>query len=178
MISNDSKWLRLSYQTHRDSFGVLSGHLEPFLAKGDKIIYIYYKHGTLFFWCPVWHSGSMTFFYLGMVTMLPWNFLISINAFWNYKFRQVDNDTTEINQTTLAFMEKSVYTSIWIILRNLTLSVGNCQDSYLFHQMHTTKTESTNLQIYLFTFLKFEKRRRSLAGLLFELKLLKIYYKN
>ena len=50
--------------------------------------------------------------------MLPWNFLISINAFWNYKFRQVDNDTTEINQTTLAFMENSVSTSIWIILRN------------------------------------------------------------
>ena len=106
--------------------------------------------------------------------MLPWNFLISINAFWNYKFRQVDNDTTEINQTTLAFMENSVSTSIWIILRNLTLSVGNCQESYLFHQMHTTKTESTNLQISLFTFLQFEKgRRRSLAGLLFELQLLK-----
>jgi len=44
----------------------------------------------------------LTFFYLGMVTMLPWNFLISITAFWNYKFRQVDNDTAEINHTTLA----------------------------------------------------------------------------
>ena len=97
-------------------------------------------------------------FYLGMVTMLPWNFLISINAFWNYKFRQVDNDTTEINQTTLAFMENSVSTSIWIILRNLTFSVGNCQESYLFHQMHATKTESTNLQISLFTFLQLLKK--------------------
>ena len=48
---------------------------------------------------------SLTFFYLGMATMLPWNFLISITAFWNYKFRRVDNSTTEINQTTLAFTE-------------------------------------------------------------------------
>jgi len=62
---------------------------------------------------PIDHGKKvcMTFFYLGMVTMLPWNFLISINAFWNYKFRQVDNDTTEINQTTLAFMENSVSTT-------------------------------------------------------------------
>ena len=38
-----------------------------------------------------------------MCTMLPWNFLISISAFWNYKFREVDHNTTDIiiNQTTL-----------------------------------------------------------------------------
>ena len=39
IISNDSKWLHLTYQTHRDSFGVLSDHLESFKSKGDKIIY-------------------------------------------------------------------------------------------------------------------------------------------
>ena len=27
-----------------------------------------------------------------MCTMLPWNFLISISAFWNYKFRNVTTD--------------------------------------------------------------------------------------
>ena len=26
--------------------------------------------------------------------MLPWNFLISISAFWNYKFRNVDLNST------------------------------------------------------------------------------------
>lgn len=31
----------------------------------------------------------LVFLYLGMCTMLPWNFLISITAFWNYKFRDV-----------------------------------------------------------------------------------------
>ena len=34
----------------------------------------------------------LTFLYLGMCTMLPWNFLISISAFWNYKFRNVTTD--------------------------------------------------------------------------------------
>ena len=37
---------------------------------------------------------SLTFLYLGMCTMLPWNFLISISAFWNYKFRNVDLNST------------------------------------------------------------------------------------
>ena len=53
---------------------------------------------------------------MGMVTMLPWNFLISINAFWNYKFRRVDNGTNEINQTALAFMENyEASGSLWEI---------------------------------------------------------------
>ena len=27
--------------------------------------------------------------YLGLCTMLPWNFLLSVTSFWNYKFRNV-----------------------------------------------------------------------------------------
>lgn len=53
---------------------------------------------------PIDHGKKvcLIFFYLGMCTMLPWNFLISISAFWNYKFRQV-NDThhPNINGTLL-----------------------------------------------------------------------------
>jgi hypothetical protein len=29
----------------------------------------------------------LVFFLLGMGTLLPWNFFISINSFWDYKFR-------------------------------------------------------------------------------------------
>ena len=47
MISNNSKWFHLTYQTHRDSFGVIPYHLESINSKGDKIIYTYYKHGPL-----------------------------------------------------------------------------------------------------------------------------------
>ena len=47
MISNDSKLLHLTLQAYRDLFGVLSDHLESFKSKGNKIIYIYYKHVTL-----------------------------------------------------------------------------------------------------------------------------------
>ncbi len=39
---------------------------------------------------------SIVFAYLGMCTMLPWNFLISITAFWNYKFRAVENITYDL----------------------------------------------------------------------------------
>ena len=46
-----------------------------------------------------WIIFSIIFFYLGMCTMLPWNFLISISAFWNYKFRQIGNET--LNETFL-----------------------------------------------------------------------------
>ena len=47
---------------------------------------------------PIDHGKKvcLIFFYLGMCTMLPWNFLISISAFWNYKFRLV-NDTNHPN---------------------------------------------------------------------------------
>ena len=34
-----------------------------------------------------------------MCTMLPWNFLISISAFWNYKFRNVDVNSTSITSS-------------------------------------------------------------------------------
>ena len=35
---------------------------------------------------------TFVFFTLGMATLLPWNFFISVNSFWDYKFRDV-NDT-------------------------------------------------------------------------------------
>lgn len=35
---------------------------------------------------------TFVFFCLGMATLLPWNFFISVNSFWDYKFRDV-NDT-------------------------------------------------------------------------------------
>ena len=32
------------------------------------------------------------FFSLGLSTLLPWNFFISLNGFWDYKFRNVSGD--------------------------------------------------------------------------------------
>ena len=34
---------------------------------------------------------ALCFLYLGMCSMLPWNFLISITSFWNYKFRDTNH---------------------------------------------------------------------------------------
>lgn len=36
------------------------------------------------------NAVAVCFLYLGMCTMLPWNFLISITSFWNYKFRETN----------------------------------------------------------------------------------------
>ena len=50
--------------------------------------------------------------------MLPWNFLISISAFWNFKFRQVSNETA-INHTTFgserAAAELSYFNSFTVL---------------------------------------------------------------
>ncbi|TRY69151.1 hypothetical protein TCAL_02182 [Tigriopus californicus] len=34
------------------------------------------------------------FYLLGMGTLLPWNFFISVSSFWNYKFREVTNTSS------------------------------------------------------------------------------------
>merc|ERR1739846_99647 len=38
---------------------------------------------------------GLIFVYLGVCTMLPWNFLLSVTSFWNYKFRNVSIPTDE-----------------------------------------------------------------------------------
>ena len=42
----------------------------------------------------------MAFCYLGMSTMLPWNFLISVTSFWDYKFRNVSSEQPEDDTPT------------------------------------------------------------------------------
>lgn len=37
-------------------------------------------------------SHRVAFMYLGMSTMVPWNFLVAVTAFWNFKFRNVSMD--------------------------------------------------------------------------------------
>ena len=39
----------------------------------------------------------IVFYMLGMATLLPWNFFIAVNDYWNYKFRDVDNATAIFN---------------------------------------------------------------------------------
>ena len=43
--------------------------------------------------------------------MLPWNFLISISAFWNYKFRNVDLNSTSPDMS----LDITNHTSIYIL---------------------------------------------------------------
>ncbi len=45
--------------------------------------------------------SSLAFCYLGMSTMLPWNFLISVTSFWDYKFRNVTLDPSSVDPTPI-----------------------------------------------------------------------------
>ena len=65
---------------------------------------------------------------LGMSTLLPWNFFISVNSFWDYKFRNVsldliylsedENDQTELqrNFTSYLAIASNVPTAIFVVL--------------------------------------------------------------
>ena len=41
----------------------------------------------------------LVFYMLGMTTLLPWNFFIAVNDYWNFKFRDVVHNST--NHTVL-----------------------------------------------------------------------------
>ena len=45
------------------------------------------------------HFVYISAFFIGMVILFPWNILITVTTYWNYKFRNVSLDN-EINNTT------------------------------------------------------------------------------
>ena len=36
----------------------------------------------------------LVFYMLGMTTLLPWNFFIAVNDYWNFKFRDIEHNAT------------------------------------------------------------------------------------
>jgi len=59
----------------------------------------------------------IVFYMLGMTTLLPWNFFIAVNDYWNYKFR--DTVTNSSNQT----MMQKEFTSYLAISSNIPNAV-------------------------------------------------------
>ena len=59
----------------------------------------------------------IVFYLLGMTTLLPWNFFIAVNNYWDFKFRDVTNTTlsTGDNQTKL----QKEFTSYLAIASNI-----------------------------------------------------------
>ena len=41
-----------------------------------------------------YHIVWVVFYMLGMTTLLPWNFFISVNDYWNFKFRDTEQNST------------------------------------------------------------------------------------
>ena len=60
------------------------------------------------------------FFLVGMTTLLPWNFFISLNNFWDYKFRNVSKDASvpKNNSTAPTELQKE-FTSYLAIASNV-----------------------------------------------------------
>ncbi len=72
----------------------------------------------------------MVFYLLGMGTLLPWNFFISVNSFWDYKFRDVnttgeivlirkeDEEKTELQKefTSYLAIASNGPNAVWVIL--------------------------------------------------------------
>ena len=48
----------------------------------------------------------VVFYMLGMTTLLPWNFFIAVNDYWNYKFRDVAHNSSH-NQLQKEFTSYS-----------------------------------------------------------------------
>ncbi|KAK6640496.1 hypothetical protein RUM44_012191 [Polyplax serrata] len=45
--------------------------------------------------------GYITFYLLGILTLLPWNFFATATDYWMYKFRNIDSNSTHGNKTDL-----------------------------------------------------------------------------
>ena len=64
----------------------------------------------------------IVFYMLGMTTLLPWNFFIAVNDYWNFKFRDVDNTTAiftpSTSNTTRTNLQKQ-FTSYLAIASNI-----------------------------------------------------------
>ena len=58
------------------------------------------------------------FYLLGMATLLPWNFFISVNSFWDYKFRDVNETNPDPNNQTQTELQKE-FTSYLAIASNV-----------------------------------------------------------
>ena len=41
------------------------------------------------------HFVYWTSFFVGLVILLPWNILITVNGYWDYKFRNTSLDNVE-----------------------------------------------------------------------------------
>jgi len=63
----------------------------------------------------------LVFYMLGMTTLLPWNFFIAVNDYWNYKFRDVHQNATSHTKlqkefTSYLAIASNIPNAIFVIL--------------------------------------------------------------
>lgn len=90
------------------------------------------------------------FYLLGMGTLLPWNFFITADAYWNYKFRNV-SEAADVNVTDSTPLQRNFYgyLSVASMLPNTTFLVLMAIVSHRV-RLHLSLVVSLSLVILLF----------------------------
>ena len=64
------------------------------------------------------HYVWWTAFYMGLSTLFPWNMLITVTGYWNYKLRNVTDDSNPGDSDQLTELQK-IYNSYLAIAANV-----------------------------------------------------------
>lgn len=87
------------------------------------------------------------FYLLGMATLLPWNFFITIDNYWSYKFRNITSeDPSKRSRMVDDFYANMTAVSMWI---NMTFLIINAMFGHHFDQ-HRRMVVSMTVLIGLF----------------------------
>ena len=80
----------------------------------------------------------VVFYMLGMTTLLPWNFFIAVNDYWNYKFRDVAHNSSHTQ------LQKEFTSYLGTVLQ--------CYFTLVLFMLFACTSRSTYFQQYLLTY--------------------------
>jgi len=113
--TQDPTWISDNFSETSPLFGSELGRAgaSTTMAKPDKPPADNYK----FCW--------LVFYLLGMTTLLPWNFFISVNDYWKFKFRDTSGNPNTTNSTTELQNQFTSYLAIASNIPNATFVILN-----------------------------------------------------
>ena len=99
------------------------------------------------------YTVYMIFFLLGMSTLLPWNFFISLNNFWDYKFRDINNTKVENNTTSSDETElQKIFTSYLSIASTIPNATFVILNAWLGQRFNNEKRITVSLTLVILLF--------------------------
>ena len=99
------------------------------------------------------YTVYMIFFLLGMSTLLPWNFFISLNNFWDYKFRDINNTKVENNTASSDETElQKIFTSYLSIASTIPNATFVILNAWLGQRFNNEKRITVSLTLVILLF--------------------------